>query len=263
MLWTDGSVSFLLAKTALAYLPTALSVASRPPFSCQQTQHAQVFLLKPALFFKLIAGLGSTNKSAIFLLLLPDSRSVLSSIFPFTLIPGRNCFLFPPVLSGYNGSPDTPFSRPTTRLMSWPDGERNLFPQQSLVVSRIHCSLFSDWRHTVSPKFFDTQVASISTEELVLRHARCILSRLRCNGHSLLLSSYLSRIGGIENPSCGHLSQYISHLILHCTAMDSLRRLLFGNFLSLYDLWSRLWRAARFVGPHGLPPPTHPSKGVW
>ena len=34
------------------------------------------------------------------------------------------------------------------------------------------------------------------------RHDRCVLSRLRCNGHSLLLGSYLSRIGRIENPSC-------------------------------------------------------------
>ena len=36
----------------------------------------------------------------------------------------------------------------------------------------------------------DTQVPSISTEKLVLpRHARCVLSCLRCNGHSVLLSS--------------------------------------------------------------------------
>ena len=41
------------------------------------------------------------------------------------------------------------------------------------------------------------------------RHARCVLFRLRCNGHSLFLGSYLYRIGRIENPSCpacGHLS---------------------------------------------------------
>ena len=41
----------------------------------------------------------------------------------------------PPVLSGYNGSPDTRFSRGTTQLMSLPDGERCLRPPQSLVVS--------------------------------------------------------------------------------------------------------------------------------
>ena len=107
----------------------------------------------------------------------------------------------------------------------------------SPLISCIHSCLFSDWRRTVSSKFFDTQVSSISTEELVLsRHARCVLSRLRCNGHSLLLGSYLSRIGRIENSfcsACGHSPQDISHLILHCPATDSLRCSLFGNSLSL------------------------------
>ena len=110
-------------------------------------------------------------------------------------------------------------------------------------ISRIHSRLISDWRSTVSSKYFDTQVPSISTEELVLlRHACCVFSRLRCNGHSLLLGSYLSRIGRIENSSCsacGHPSQATSHLILHCPATDYLRRSLFGDSLSLYDLWSR------------------------
>ena len=110
----------------------------------------------------------------------------------------------------------------------------------SPLISRIHSSLISDWRRTVSSKFFDTQVSSISTEELVLpRHARCVLSRLCCNGHSLFLSSYLSRIGRIENPSCstcGHSSQDISDLILHCPATDSLRRSLFGDSVSLRSL---------------------------
>ena len=107
----------------------------------------------------------------------------------------------------------------------------------SPLISRIHYSLFSHWRSTVSSKFFDIQVSSISIEELVLsRHARCVLSHLRCNGHSLLLSSYLFRFGRIENPSCsacGHSSQDTSHLILHCPASDSLRRSLFGDSLSL------------------------------
>ena len=97
--------------------------------------------------------------------------------------------------------------------MSWPDGERCLRSLQSLVVSlllSLTSILLLDWRRTISSKFFDTQVPLISTEELVLpRHARCIVSRLRCNLRSLLLSSYLSRIGRIESPSCsacGHLS---------------------------------------------------------
>ena len=139
----------------------------------------------------------------------------------------------------------------------------------SPLISRIHSCLSSDWRRTVYSKYFDTPVPSISTEELVLpRHAHCVLSRLRCNGHSLLLGSYLSRIGRIENPSCsacGHPSQDISHLILHCPATDSLRRSLFGDSLSLslYDLWSSCWGVARLLELHGLLPCPHPSEGAW
>ena len=38
----------------------------------------------------------------------------------------------------------------------------------SPLISRIHSRLFSDWERTVSSKFFDTQVLSISTQKLVL-----------------------------------------------------------------------------------------------
>ena len=136
----------------------------------------------------------------------------------------------------------------------------------SPLTSRIHSRLISDWNSTVSSKHFDTQVPSIFTEKLVLpRHARCVLSRLRCNGHSLLLGSYLFRIGRIEIPSCsacGHSSQDISHLILDCPATDSLRRSLFGDSLSLYDFWSRPWGVAWLLGLHGLPPCPHLSERV-
>ena len=134
-------------------------------------------------------------------------------------------------------------------------------PGALLAPSAIPCSLsflISDWSRTVSSKFFDTQVSSISTEELVL-------SRLRCNRHTLLLGSYLSRIGTIENSSCsacGHSSQDTSHLILHCPATDSLRRSLFGDSLSFYDLWSKPWGVARLLRLHGLPPCPHPSEGI-
>ena len=142
--------------------------------------------------------------------------------------------------------------------MSWPDGERYLRPLQSLVVSRlmsrIHSYLFSDLRRTISSKYFDTQVPSIFNEELVL-------PRLRYNEYSLLLSSYLLKIGRIENPSCsacGHSAQDISHFILHCPATDSLGSL---ATLSLYDLWSRPWGITRLLGLHGFPPCPIPRKG--
>ena len=93
----------------------------------------------------LLAGLGSTNKSAISLLFsyyltlilssLPCPLLHLSSYLKLCGRSGRNCLLCPLVLSDYNGSPDARFSWGTTRLMSWPDGERYLRPLQSLVVS--------------------------------------------------------------------------------------------------------------------------------
>ena len=132
----------------------------------------------------------------------------------------------------------------------------------SPVISRIHFCLFSDYRRTVSSIFFDPRVPSISTEKLVLPpHARYVLSRLCCNKHYTLFSSYRSRVGRIENPSCsacGHSSQDTSHLILHCPATDSLRRSLFDDSLSLYGLWSSPWEVSRFPGLHGLPPCPHP-----
>ena len=90
-IWCSGQLAlllFLLAKAALAFLPTAHFVALRPPFSFRQAQYVQVFPLKPALFCKQFASASSTNKSVISLLFLSDSGScpchfVLFYIFPF------------------------------------------------------------------------------------------------------------------------------------------------------------------------------------
>ena len=148
MIWYSRQTAlflFLLARAAPAFLPTALSVALRPLFPFWQAQYVPVFPLKPAPFCKLSAGLGNTIKSAIFLLFSSYLTLILSSppcpllhLFCYLKLcgrSGRNCSHSPPVLSSYNGSPDTRFSRGTTRLMSLPDGERCLCPPQSLVVS--------------------------------------------------------------------------------------------------------------------------------
>ena len=76
---------FLLAKAAPAFLPTALSVALRPLFPFRQAQYVQVFPLNPAPLRTLLAGLGSTNKSAIFLLFSFYLTFVLSSPPSFLL----------------------------------------------------------------------------------------------------------------------------------------------------------------------------------
>ena len=125
VLWTDGSVPFpfgkgrsgVLANCSLCGTEATLSFSAGPVGSsfsaeaygilhalCWSRQHQQA-----CQFFSL--------------LLLSDSRSVLATLSS------------PPVLSGYNGSPDTRFSRGTTRLTSLSDGERCLRLPQFLVVS--------------------------------------------------------------------------------------------------------------------------------
>ena len=122
---------FLLAKTAQVYLPIAHFAAKRPRFSFWHAQYIKVFLLKPEQFCKLFAGLGSTNKFGISLLFFDNLTLALSSppsfLMPQTLWQELSS-LSPLVRSGCNGSPDIRFSWRTTRLMSWPDGERYSCP---------------------------------------------------------------------------------------------------------------------------------------
>ena len=158
--------------------------------------------------------------------------------------------------------------------MNWPGRERYSCSLQCRVVSLLYLSyhllsfLVSPlvWRCTVSSIFFDTQISSVSTEEHVLPlHARCVLPRLRCNRNSLPLSSHFSRIGRVENPSrsaCGHPCQDTYHFTLHCPATNSLRRSLFGDSLLLYDLCSKPWVVARFLGLHSFPSCLHLLEGV-
>ena len=123
MIWYSGQTAlflFLFARAAPAFLLTALSVALTPLFPFRQAQFVPVFPLKPAPFCTLFAGLGNTIKSAISLLFFSCLTLALSSP-PCPLLhlscylklcgrSGRNCLLSP-VLSGYNGSTDTRFSR--------------------------------------------------------------------------------------------------------------------------------------------------------
>ena len=145
LLWTDGSVPFpfgrggsgVLANCSLCGSEATLSFSAGPVCSsfsaeacailhafCWSWQHQQVCHFSS-------------------LLLLSDSRSVLATLsFPPSFLLSQTLWQIwqelsslSPVLSGYNGSPDTGCSRGTTQLTSLPDRERCLRFPQSLVVS--------------------------------------------------------------------------------------------------------------------------------
>ena len=134
------------------------------------------------------------------------------------------------------------------------------------VIAKFRYSQYRNWRRHTSHSHLNFQVPEVSSEKLLLfRSIRCELSRLRCHGHSLLLSSYLHRISRKENSvcsACGHPLQDLNHLLLFCPASESLRKYIFGSSFSILDLWSRLWGVARLLGLRGAPPRPHPSEGV-
>ena len=110
------------------------------------------------------------------------------------------------------------------------------------------------------------QVSEVSSEELLLScPIRCELSRLRCHGHSLLLSSYLHRISQKENSACnacGHPLQDLNHLLLDCPASEPLCKSIFGTSLSILDLWSKSWGVAQLLGLCGVPLCPHSLEGI-
>ena len=145
ILWTDGFVPYpfgkggsgVLVNCSLCGTEATLSFLAGPVCSsfsteacailhalCWSRQHQQVCHFSSLLLL---------SDSVMFLPPCP----LLHLFFYLKLCgrSGRNCLLSPPVLSGYNGSPDTCFCQGTTRLMKWSNVERYLHPPQSLVVS--------------------------------------------------------------------------------------------------------------------------------
>ena len=226
VLWTDGSVPSpfrkggfgVLANCSLCGNEATLSFSAGPVCS---SFSAEACAILPALCWSW-QSLPTSTKSAISL----HFSSCLTIVLSSPLISNSVfSLLFYQATMG-----------PRTLIST---GERRGRRAALLAPSAIPCSLsplISDWRRTVSSKFFGTQVPSVSTEELVLPpHARCVLSRLRCNGHSLIsLELRILPAALVDTrPRTSLISFCTVQLRTLCTAHS------LATLLSLCYLWSR------------------------
>ena len=260
VLWTDVSVpysfgkggSIVLAKCSLCGTETTLYFSPSPVCSsfsaeactivwahCWSWQHQQVCHFSSFLF-------------------LFDSRhSVLSSIFPFTLISlARTVFSFP-VPSGYNWSPDTRFSWGITRLMSWPDGERYSCPLRFNVVSLL---------------FTLVSTLVFSWTGGVLSHLNSLTHRNLCSLVTLAVFSLvfaataLSTVKLLSRQDWQNWESFMQRLLASVTGHLSSHSALssYGLFTPLTLRWLYLrpliqaLKSCPAPGVNGLPPCPHP-----
>ena len=267
--WTDGSVPSLFGPgSAGVYVTcskcnTSYSLSSSTgPIASSFT--AETFALKQGLNWCTSHLMTRKFQSVLFLTDFQSALSILSSApseFPWNVWSlasslSNNTTLCFQWVTGHAGLPGNEnadlLAKPCASLPT------DAIPCPLLpVVAKVRYFQYHNWRRHVSHSYMNHQVPEVSSEELFLSCPICCeLSRLRCHGHSLLLSSYLHRISHSACSACGH------RLLLDCPASKPLRKSIFGSSLSILDLWSRPWGVARLLGLRGVPPRPHPSEGV-
>ena len=121
VLWTDGSVPFPFGKRGSGVLANCSLCGTEATLSFSAGPVCSSFFAKAcAILHAFYCSQQHQQIYSLLVLTLTTCFLRLSLYLNLFVISGRKCLLFPPVLSGYNGSPDTRFFQETTRLMSWP-----------------------------------------------------------------------------------------------------------------------------------------------
>ena len=161
VIWTDSSVPFsfgkgssgVLVNCSLYVTQATLSFSEGPV--CSSFSAEACAILQALFWFWQQQQIGIPALFSSYLTLgLSLPPCFLLHLYFHPNLSGRNCFLSPPVLSGYNGSPDTRYSGGTAQLMSWPHEERysplcNPLWSLSFYLS-YSLFFFLEWKRTVS-----------------------------------------------------------------------------------------------------------------
>ena len=271
VLWTEGSVPFRFGKSGSGALANCFLCGAGATLSFSAGPVRSSFSAEACAILRALFWLRHHQQACYFSSLYFSYLTLVVFLPPCPLLrfsfclklcgrSGRNRLLSPPILSGYNESPDTRFSRRTTRLMSWPDGKRYLRPPQPLVVSLL-LSLVSTLvffrtggvlSHRSSstrrfPRFPTRNVCSLVTVavfSLVYAATDTVFANYLFFYYWQDRESFLERLWALVP---GHLS---SHSALSRN----------GLFAPL-ALW-QLLVSVRPLGLCGLPPRPHPSEEI-
>ena len=197
-------------RVVQGYTSSVQSVSLLPRSPSRLVSGLPVTVMRLSLSYMLLSGVFHTpryvtlNLSTYFLLLclfyqpslplpyltpksLSNTQSLLNSLFKTKLVHLQ-------WIPGHSSLPGNDLADSLAKIGASLDPS-NIFVSLSPDISSQRQSLYTSWRRSVQSGLFLHQIPPVSPEELTLpRSALCALSRLRCNEHSTLLSSYFHRV---------------------------------------------------------------------
>ena len=149
VLWTDGSVLFFFGNSGFGVFANCSFYGTQATLSFSAGPICSDISAEACALLQVLCWSRQHQQATSLLFLSYLTLALASPLCPLLHLSfyfnlsgrsGRNCLFPPPVLSGYNGSSDTCFSRETTWLISWPGGKGYLCP---LLLSLVSTLLFS------------------------------------------------------------------------------------------------------------------------